>query len=80
MTINDVLKSVHFVVDQTGKPTAAVVDITAWEYFVHALEEIEDRQLVRERLVGWQSKEGWTRWEDFEQELVSDGVSNLAEG
>lgn len=80
MTINDILHSVRFVVDRTGKPTAAVVDISAWESFVQALEEVEDNHLVRERLDGWQSKEGWTRWEEFEQELVGDGVSDLAEG
>lgn len=80
MTINDVLQSVRFVVDRAGKPTAAVVDMAAWESFVQALEEVEDHQLVRQRLVGWPSKEGWTRWEDFKQELVSDGVSDLVEG
>ncbi len=80
MTVNDVLQSVRFVVDRAGKPTAAVVDIAAWESFVQALEDIEDGQLVRERLVRWESKQGWTKWEDFKEELVDDGVSDLAEG
>ncbi len=65
MTISEVLESVRFVVDRAGKPTAAVVDIEAWESFVQALEDLEDNHLLRERLAGWESKEGWVRWEEF---------------
>lgn len=80
MTITDVLQSVHFVVDQTGKPTAAVVDMPAWEAVLQALEEIEDNQLVRDRLREWRSKTGWTTWEDFEREIASDDLSGLDQG
>ena len=80
MTVTDILQSVRFVVDREGKPTAAIVDMSAWEAFLQALEEIEDRQLVGERLAGWQSKEGWTSWEDFEREIAGDGVSDLDKG
>ena len=80
MTITDVLESVQFMVDQSGKPTAAVVDMPAWNAFLQALEDIEDNQLARERLRTWRSKAGWTAWEDFEQEIADDDLSSLDQG
>jgi len=41
------------------------------------LEDIEDTELIRDRMKNWPSKEGWTRWEDFEAELEADGLSTL---
>jgi hypothetical protein len=69
MTVTDVLKSAQFLVDQEGKPTAVVLDIAVWDAFLSALEDVEDSELVRERLKDWRTKQGWTRWEDFEAEL-----------
>ena len=69
MTATEVLKSAHFLVDQEGKPTAVVLDIAVWDAFLAALEDVEDSELVRERLKDWRTKQGWTRWEDFEAEL-----------
>ena len=77
MTVTEILKSMQFVVDHDGKPTAALLDMNAWEAFVSMLEDIEDVQLVRERTKNWRSKEGWTRWENFEAELEADGLSTL---
>ena len=48
--------------------TAVVLGLKAWEAFLSILEEIEDVELIRDRLKNWRSKEGWTRWEDFETE------------
>jgi hypothetical protein len=75
MTVAEILQSVRFIVDQEGKPTAAVLDISAWEIFCSILEDMEDTELVKERLKNWQTKEGWTRWEDFEAELEADALS-----
>ena len=69
MTVTEVLKSAHFLVDQEGKPTAVVLDIAVWNAFLAALEDVEDSELVRERLKDWRTKQGWTRWEDFEAEM-----------
>ena len=69
MTVTEVLKSAHFLVDQEGKPTAVVLDIAVWDAFLAALEDVEDSELVRERLKDWRTKQGWTRWEDFEAQL-----------
>jgi len=77
MTVTEILKSMQFVVDREGKPTAALLDIDAWNAFVSMLEDIEDIQLIRERMKDWRSKEGWTRWEDFEAELEADALSPL---
>ena len=70
MTVTEILKSIRFVVDQKGKPTA-------WEAFLSMLEDIEDAELIRERTRNWRSKEGWTRWEDFEVELEANGLSSV---
>jgi len=36
MTVTDILKSMRFLVDQKGKPTAVVLDMDAWEAFRRA--------------------------------------------
>jgi hypothetical protein len=74
MTITEVLQSAHFVVDHKGKPTAVVLDIAVWDALLSTLEDIEDNEIVRERLKNWPSKQGWTPWEDFESELDADGL------
>jgi hypothetical protein len=74
MHVEEILKTVQFVVDQEGKPKAAVLDMQAWEMLLALLEEAEDRELVRSRLQGWRTKVGWTRWADFEAELDKDGI------
>jgi hypothetical protein len=77
MTVTDVLRSAHFVVDREGKPMAVMLDIGAWEALLAALGDIEDVELARERLKNWRSKQGWTRWEDFEAELDANGVPTV---
>ena len=77
MTVTDILRSVRFLVDQKGEPTAIVLEMDAWEAFLSMLEDIEDAELIRERTGNWRSKEGWTRWEDFEAELEANGLSTL---
>jgi hypothetical protein len=74
MTIQEILGSVQFVVNQDGKRTAAVVNIDVWEAVLSLLEDIEDAELIRDRLRNWRTKEGWTRWEDFDAELASDAL------
>jgi len=77
MTIAEILKSMQFVVDREGKPTAALLDMDAWNAFVSMLEDMEDIELVRDRMKTWPSKEGWTRWEDFEAKPEADALSTL---
>jgi hypothetical protein len=68
MTVTEVLRSAHFVVDRDGKPTAVVLDIAVWDAFLSALEDVEDNALIRDRLKNWRTKQGWTRWEDVDSE------------
>ena len=77
MTVTEILKSMQFVVDREGKPTAALLNMDAWNAFVSMLEDMEDVELIRERMKTWRSKEGWTRWEDFEAELEAGAPSTL---
>jgi hypothetical protein len=77
VTVADILKSVRFLVDQKGEPTAIVLEMDAWEAFLSMLEDVEDAELIRERTRSWRSKEGWTRWQDFEAELEANGLSTI---
>jgi len=77
MTVTEILHSVQFVVDQDGNATAAVLDIKAWNAFLSLLEDIEDVELIRDRMKNWRTKQGWTRWEDFEAETGRDAVSSV---
>lgn len=77
MTVTEILKSMKFVVDQEGKPTAVLLGMNAWEAFLSMLEDIEDVELIRERTKNWRTREGWARWEDFEAESGADGLSAL---
>ena len=80
MTITEILQSVRFVVDHKGKPTAALLDIGVWDEFLGLLEDIEDDQLVRDRLKHWRSKQGWVRWEDVDADLEDDAVRTVDQG
>ena len=77
MTVTEVLQSAHFVVDRDGKPTAVVLDISVWEAFLSALEDVEDDALIRDRLKNWRTKQGWTRWEDIDSEPQSDALPTV---
>ncbi len=74
MTVTEILKSTQFVVDREGRPTAALLDMAAWNAFVSMLEDAEDVELIRNRMATWQGKQGWTRWSDFEAELQADAL------
>ena len=77
MTIYEMLRSVQFVVDESGKRTAAILDMQSWEAILSSLEEIEDVRLIRDRMENWRTKEDWTPWDAFERELEADVVSSL---
>ena len=77
MTVAEIIESVQFVVDQEGKPTAAVMNMRQWESLLALLEDLEDTELVQTRLSNWRSKEGWSRWDDFEAELDADALPAL---
>jgi hypothetical protein len=77
MTVTEILHSVQFVVNQDGHPTAAVLNMEAWEAFLSLLEDVEDVELIRDRMENWRNKKGWTRWEDFETEIESDALPSV---
>jgi len=47
MTVSQALEQVQFVVGPDGQPTAALVEIGAWQALVSMLEEAEDQGLLR---------------------------------
>ena len=77
MEINDLLKSVRFVMGQDGKPTDAVLSIQDWERLIEWLEDLEDAQIVHEGLTrlkkagGDPSVAGLKKWSEVEAELES---------
>jgi hypothetical protein len=77
MTVTEILHSVQFVLDQNGHPTAAVLDIKAWKAFLSLLEDLEDEELIRDRMKNWRTKKGWTPWEDFDAETEPDALPSV---
>ena len=74
MTMSETLRDVKFVVGPDGQPTAALVDIVAWQRLVELLEEAEDQGLLRSylarRRAGRTPEElGLISWEQAEAEL-----------
>lgn len=74
MTISETLKDVKFVVGPDGQPTAALVDIAAWQRVVDFLEEAEDQGLLRAYLTRRRTARspeelGLVSWEQAEAEL-----------
>jgi hypothetical protein len=73
--VAELLKSVRYIVDAQGQPSAAVVDFDAWSRMIAWLEDQEDlveaHQALRElRAAGDDAaRAGWPRWEDLQGEL-----------
>lgn len=74
MTVQQALEQVQFVVDAEGNPTAAIVEIKAWQILLDLLEQAEDQGLLREYLArrrGATSPEelGLIAWDQAEAEF-----------
>jgi hypothetical protein len=70
----DALKSVRFVVDQGGKPSAIQLDMDVWEDLLSCLEDVEDVATVRDmlpRLQGGPRQPGTLRWDEVKAEWDS---------
>jgi hypothetical protein len=74
MGLLEMLKSVRFVVDQDGHPSAVQVAMETWEAILERLEDVEDRALIREKIARCRSgptKASAWRWEDVRAEWDS---------
>ena len=69
------LKSVKYVVDTKGRPSAAVLDIEEWKRLLKWLDDEEDLQVAREAWLSWlpwvttRTKPAGLKWEDIRDEL-----------
>jgi PHD/YefM family antitoxin component YafN of YafNO toxin-antitoxin module len=73
MTAEEMARSVQFTVDQHGKTTAVVLTPELWRQLLDALEDAEDRALVRqlkERIGAGPTASGALRWEDVSKDWV----------
>lgn len=71
MTAEAIARGVQFTVNQHGKTTAVVLTPELWGQLLDALEDAEDRALVRalkERLAAGPASTGALRWEDVEKD------------
>jgi len=71
MTVEEIVRSVQFTLDQHGKTTAVVLTPELWRQLLEALEDAEDRALIRalkERIVAGPAASGALRWEDVSQD------------
>jgi hypothetical protein len=74
MTVSEALEQVQFVVGPDGQPTAALVEIGAWQALVSMLEEAEDQGLLRAYLARRRTTRspeemGLISWEQAEEAL-----------
>lgn len=71
MTVAELTQDVQFTVDQHGKITAVVISPALWEQIIEALEDIEDRALIRslrDRIAQGPVTSGALAWEDVADE------------
>jgi len=71
MTLAELTQDVQFTVNQHGKITAVVLTPALWQQIVEALEDIEDRALIRslrERIAQGPVASGALAWEDVADE------------
>ena len=67
MTTDELVQGVQFTVDQSGQVTAVVLTPELWRRIIEALEDTQDRELVRslhDRLVAGPNATGALRWQD----------------
>ncbi len=66
MTAAELAESVQFTVDSSGSVTAVVISPELWHRIMNALEDAEDRELVRSlqlRLTQGPAVSGALRWD-----------------
>lgn len=68
MSVAELTEGVQFIVDQQGHVTAVVIQPWLWKRLVEALEDTEDRELIkalRERLATGPIAGAALRWDDI---------------
>ena len=73
MSISEIMQSARFIVGNNGRPSAVILNMEIWENLLLMLEDAGDNELVRQRMKNWQTKEGWTSWDEFEAEWCETG-------
>ena len=67
MTVEEIARGVQFTLDHQGKTTAVVLTPELWRQILGAIEDAEDRALVRalnDRLAVGPVASGALRWDD----------------
>ncbi len=78
MTVTDVLKASHFLVDEAGHRTAAVLDIDDWNRLLAWIEAIIDTRLAESALAelasasGEPRQAGWLDWQSARGEWLDE--------
>jgi hypothetical protein len=73
MTVMEALKSAQFVVDNSGRQTAVLLEIDAWEALIEWVEDVADTRLATQALAelemagGRPEKAGWLDWNDVRE-------------
>jgi hypothetical protein len=71
MRVEEIARSVQFTLDQQGKTTAVVLTPELWGQILEALEDAEDRALVRalkDRVAAGPVVSGALRWDDVSKD------------
>lgn len=78
MTVADMLKAAHFVVDEAGQRTAVIVDIDDWSRLMALIEAVIDNRIAQTALDelaaanGEPAQAGWLDWRRTRNEWLDD--------
>lgn len=78
MTVADMLKAAHFVVDEAGQRTAVIVDIDDWSRLMALIEAVVDNRTAQTALEelaaadGDPARAGWLDWRSLRSEWLDD--------
>jgi hypothetical protein len=73
--LREVLSSSRFLVNAEGDKTDVVLSLSAWEKMLSWLEDVDDREIVKEwlpRLRSGPESAGALRWEDISADWDND--------
>ena len=73
--IHEILTSARYLIDAKGGKTDVVLSLPIWKNLIALLEELEDRQIVKEWLLKLQAgphSSGALRWEEVKAEWEED--------
>ncbi len=71
MSIKDLVQSAKYLIDESGKKKAVLLDLAVWEELLTLLEDNEDAEEIRQLR---EAKQEYVPWEQAKSELRRAGI------